>query len=301
MLDELVRRWCLEVDWVAIDRAVIPATAVRAGSLAVVCESMQQALRHELGLTSAAGIADTAVAAGVAAGLVAPSGLLQVLPGYDARFIAPFDPGLLPGLTASARMRIAEHGLTSIGAVAALTPADAETVLGEGWLRTWQAARAEQPRTQGFTSLPRTLTRAMRLTAPVTSGDVQLGAEQLAGQLADRLNQLGAFAKALTVRVMGADQRFRSRGLTLHEGARQRADLAPAARTLAGQLWKFGDAPVRVSVVVSGLTADGPQLSLFELSRAEPRSAAAEAGPLQTLRGLRTLARDAAARRVRAS
>ena len=117
MLDELVRRWCAEVDWVAIDRAVVPASAVKSGSLAAAADAMQRAIRDELGLASAAGIADTEVAANVAAALVAPSGLLQVLPGYDARFLAPLDLRWLPALSAAARERLDDsEGSTTIGA-----------------------------------------------------------------------------------------------------------------------------------------------------------------------------------------
>jgi DNA polymerase-4 len=301
MLDELVRRWCAEVDWVAIDRAVVPASAIKAGPLAAAADAMQRAIRDELGLSSAAGIADTEVAATVAAALVSPSGLLQVLPGYDARFLAPLDLRWLPALSAAARERLDAKGVTTIGELAVLPPHEAEAVIGSGWLPAWQSARAEEPRPLDITTLPRSLTRAMPLAGPVSSEEVQLTAEHLADQLAQRLTQIGAFAHALTVRVMGADQRFRGKGLTLREAVRQRADLAPVARTLASRLWKFGDPPVRVSVVASGLTADGPQLSLFDISRGEQASASRRLADLRTPRSFRALATGSLARRRHAS
>jgi DNA polymerase-4 len=303
MLDELVRRWCAEVDWVSIDRAIIPATAVTSGAIAAAADAMQRAIGDQLGLASAAGIADTEVAASVAAALVAPSGLLQVLPGYDARFLAPLELRWLPSLSAAARERLADRGVTTIGALAGLAPHDVEAAVGAGWAAAWRAARAEDPRALTSTTLPRSLTRAMPLGAPVSSEDVQLAAEHLADQLAQRLTQIGAFAHAVTVRVMGMDQRFRSRALTLRESARTRADLAPVARTLAGRLWKFGDPPARVSVVVSGLTADGPQLSLFELSAGDRAAGVGtrRLDGLRTARSFKALAKGSLARRTRAS
>jgi DNA polymerase-4 len=300
-LDELVRRWCAEVDWVAIDRAVIPASAVRAGSLAAAADAMQRAIRVELGLSSAAGIADTAVAASVAAALVAPSGLLQVLPGYDERFLAPLDLRWLVGLSAAAQDRLAAHDITTIGALAALAPHEAERIIGNGWAPAWRSARAEEPRALASTTLPRSLTRVLPLPAPVGSEDVQLAAEHLADQVSQRLAQIGAFAHAVTVRVMGADQRFRSRGFTLRESTRQRADLAPVARTLAARLWKYGDPPTRVSVVVSGLTADGPQLSLFGVPVHDQATSVRRLDGLRTARSFRALAKGSLARRTRAS
>ncbi|BCS33586.1 hypothetical protein TBR22_A28130 [Luteitalea sp. TBR-22] len=300
MLDELVRRWCTEVDWVSIDRAVIPASAVKSGTPAAAADAMQRAIRQELGLSTAAGLADTEVAASVAAALVAPSGLLQVLPGYDQRFLAPLDLRWLPGLTAAARERLGDRNITTIGAFAALAPHEAEAVIGSGWAAAWRMARAEEPRALASTTLPRSLTRAIALAPPVGSEDVQLAAEHLADQVSQRLAQLGAFAHALTVRVMGADQRFRGRTFTLREAARQRTDLAPVARALAARLWKYGDPPVRVSLVASGLSADGPQLSLFDLST-EPAAALRRHDGLRTARSFRALAKGSLARRSRAS
>ena len=301
VLDELVRRWCSEVDWVSIDRAVVPASAVTSGSLAAAADAIQRAIRGELGLSSAAGLADTEIAATVAASLVAPSGLLQVLPGYDARFLAPLELQWLPGLSAAGRERLVAGGVTSIGDLAGLEPSQAEVLLGAGWQAHWRAARGEDPRPLASTSLPRSLTRASGLTGPVSSEDVQLAAEHLADQLGQRLTQIGAFAHALTVRVMGRDQRFRSRSLTMREAARLRSDLAPVARALAARLWKFGDPPTRISIVASGLNADGPQLSLFDLSHGDQPTTARRLEGLRTARSFRALARGSLVRRSRAS
>lgn len=302
-LDELVRRWCTEVEWVAIDRAVIPGSAIRGGAVTTTAHALRHAIEQELGLRSTIGVADTETAASVAAALVAPAGVLHVLPGYDARFLASLDVQWLPGLSAAARERLRIRGVATIGDLADLLPADAEALLGPGGLAAWRGARGEDPRPRHPTPLPRSLTRALPLTVPVTSDDVQLAAEHLADQVGLRLSQIGAFAHALTVRVMGRDQRFRSRGFTLREATRQRADLVPVARTLAARLWRYGDPPVRVSVVVSGLVADGPQLSLFDLAPADTGRAQARArlDGLRTGRSFRALARGSLTRRPRAS
>jgi hypothetical protein len=93
--------------------------------------------------------------------------------------------------------------------------------------------------------------------------DLQLSVEAVSEQVADRLGQLGLSARTMTVRVVGPDERFRSRSLTLPEAITGRLSLGPVARTLAAQVWKYGSPPRRVSVVAGGLTADGPQLTLF--------------------------------------
>jgi hypothetical protein len=121
------------------------------------------------------------------------------------------------------------------------------------------------------TTVPRSLTRAMPTKDVTSLDDLRVAVESVAERVADRLRQLGLSARTLTVRVVGPDDRFRSRSLTLPEAVAGRLTLGPVARTLAGQLWTYGRLPTRVSVVASGLSADGPQLTLFGASSAEVR------------------------------
>lgn len=265
MLDEEIRRSCLAVAWRSIDEAVITDADLPEGSgpLAVVAETLRVRLRERLALAVAAGIADGEIAASLAARMVAPSGLLQVLPGYDPRVIAPLPVGWLRELPAAAVQRLAARGVTTLGALAALEGADAMTLLGAR-AGEWQLAAAGiQAVASKATRLPRSLTRAAATPAVVSLDDLRVAAEAVAEQVAERLTALGLVARTLTVRVVGADDKFRSRSLTLPEATSTRDGVGPVVRTLAAALWRYGNVPRRVSVVASNLSADGPQLTLF--------------------------------------
>ena len=265
MLDEEVRVACAAVAWRAIDEAVVTEADVRegAGPLAAVAEDIRARVHQRLSLAVAAGVADSEVTARAAARLVAPSGLLQVLPGYDARFLSSLPVESLRDIPTAAVQRLAAIGVSTLGALATLESAAAFTAIGSR-AREWQLAAAGVDHAAvPATRLPRSVTRAMATPAVRSLDDLRLSVEAVAEQVADRLSQLGLCARTVTVRVVGPDDRFRSRSVTLPEAVTGRVDIGPVARTLAAQLWRYGSLPARVSVVAAGLSADGPQLTLF--------------------------------------
>lgn len=264
-LDEEVRRSCDAVAWRAIDEAVVSEEDLRAGlgPLARAADEIRTRVLATLQMSVAGGVADSEVTARLAARLAAPAGLLQVLPGYDRRFLAPFDVDMLRDLPRAAIERLREAGIATLGELAALDPGRAETLIGARALEYQLAAAGVDGTGARATRLPRSLTRAMRTPGITSLDDLRLAVEAVAEQVADRLVQLGVCARTVTVRVVGPDERFRSRSLTLPEAVAGRPAVGPVARTLAAQLWRYGSVPSRVSVVASGLTADGPQLTLF--------------------------------------
>lgn len=288
MLDEEVRRSADGVAWRAIDEAVITEADLPAGSgpLAAVAETLRGRVQERLSLSVAAGIADGEIAARLAARLVAPSGLLQVLPGYDARVIAPLPVSWLSDVPAAACQRLAAHGVHTLGDLAALDAGVAHDLLGPRAAEWQLAAAGIQMVASRATRVPRSLTRAIATPDVASLDELRVAVEAAAEQVADRLASLGLSARTLTVRVMGPDDRFRSRTLSLPQAAHAREAVGPVARTLAAALWRYGNVPRRVSVVASALTAEGPQLTLFG-----PADGQASRGNLRTLHSFRALAR----------
>jgi DNA polymerase-4 len=265
LLDEEVRRSCDAVAWRAIDEAVITDADLRAdgGPLARAADDIRARVCATQRISVAAGLADSEVTARIAARLAAPSGLVQVLPGYDRRFLAPLAIDLLRDLSGAALGRLRHAGVTTLGELAALDPARAESLVGPRVRDVQLAAAGVDGSGARATRVPRSLTRAMRTPAVTSLDDLRMSVEAVAEQVADRLVQSTLCARTITVRVVGPDDRFRSRSLTLPEAISGRLAIGPVARTLAAQLWRYGSLPTRVSVVASNLTADGPQLTLF--------------------------------------
>ena len=76
--------------------AVGPVACQGIGHGRRLAERLQEAVARELGFDVACGLAGSRITAQLASRLSRPRGLLYVLPGYEARLIAPLDVGLLP-------------------------------------------------------------------------------------------------------------------------------------------------------------------------------------------------------------
>src|SRR5436305_13866651 len=84
----------------------------------VVAEAVQTAVRAATSLTCSLGVAPCKVVAKVASDRRKPGGLVVVVPGQEASFLAPFDVRKLPGVGPKAEARTRTAGIETIGDLA---------------------------------------------------------------------------------------------------------------------------------------------------------------------------------------
>ena len=87
-------------------------------------------MARDLGFDASCGVATTRVAARAAARLGAPRGLVQVLPGYDARFLSSLDIEWLEGIGPFEASRLRGAGISTIGALPTCDPRVVAGILG---------------------------------------------------------------------------------------------------------------------------------------------------------------------------
>src|SRR5262245_51092828 len=117
-VDEVLRRESTEIEWLSIDEAVValPSRLRARGALDTV-ERMQHAI-HGLGFDASCGVARSKLVARVAAQLGRPRGLVHVLDGYEARFLAPLKIEMLPGIDLALAGRLRANGIRRLGQMA---------------------------------------------------------------------------------------------------------------------------------------------------------------------------------------
>jgi DNA polymerase-4 len=128
-VDGAIRRHAGRIEWTSIDEAYLdvgggPAHARR------VAEAIQASIQQAFGFDVACGLGTTRTVAAVASSLARPRGLIVVLPGYEARFLAPLPLDRLPDLDVRQSERLRAAGLRTIGDVAALGPAAVSALIG---------------------------------------------------------------------------------------------------------------------------------------------------------------------------
>ena len=130
-----------------LDFAGVAADFARARAVA---EAVQTSVRAATSLSCSLGVSTAKVVARSPPTAASPAGSRSCPPGSEARFLAPFPVRALPGVGPRAEERLAPPGVTTIGALAALSDADLRALL-PGQRRT----RAARPRARDRPARPR--------------------------------------------------------------------------------------------------------------------------------------------------
>jgi DNA polymerase IV len=185
-----------------------------------VAEAVQAAVRGSTSLTCSLGVATCKVVAKVASDRRKPGGLTVVRPGREAAFLAPFDVRLLPGVGPKAEARMRAAGMTTIGALAALSDGELERLLpGKVGRELRDRARGIDPRPfelateRGSIGHEETFERDLTDRGRLHE-ELRRMATRVAGHLADR----GEAARTVTTKVRYTDFSIRSRSSTIPAG-----------------------------------------------------------------------------------
>jgi DNA polymerase-4 len=222
----------------------------------VVAEAVQTAVRAATSLTCSLGVAPCKVVAKVASDARKPGGLVVVVPGQEAAFLAPFEVRRLPGVGPKAEERLRAAGVATVGAFAALTDAELRRLLpGSVGAVLRDRARGIDPR--GLELDTERISISVENTFDRDISDRERLHDELRGmadEVAAALQKRGQTARTVTAKLRYADFSIRSRSTSLAVGiddARQIGDLA--CRLLDRGLRDRPGALRLVGVGVSGL------------------------------------------------
>jgi DNA polymerase-4 len=230
----------------------------------VVAEAVQTAVRGATSLTCSLGVAPCKVVAKVGSDRRKPGGLVVVVPGQEAGFLAPLDVRKLPGVGPKAEARLRPAGVTTVGELAALSDAELRRLLpGSVGVLLRDRARGIDPR--GLEHGTERISISVENTFERDLVEHELLYRELRGMardVAESLQKRGQVARTVTTKLRYADFSIRSRSTSLDVGiddAEQIGDLA--CRLLDRGLRDRPGALRLVGVGVSGL-ADYRQLVL---------------------------------------
>ncbi|MGH3083240.1 MAG: DNA polymerase thumb domain-containing protein, partial [Gaiellaceae bacterium] len=193
-----------------------------------------------------------------------PGGLVVVLSGREAEFLAPFDVRRLPGVGPRSEARLRAAGIETIGSLAALTDHRLRELLpGTVGKLLRDRARGIDPR--GLETQAQRVSISQEETFARDIADVeQLRAElrPMAGALAEHLRNAGETARTVTTKVRYPDFAIRSRSTTLPVGTDDADRIWELACTLLDRA--LADRPGALRLVGVGLSGFEPhrQLSL---------------------------------------
>lgn len=122
------------VEMASIDEAYLDMTGTTRlhGSPMQAADALHAAMKREVGLNCSIGIATARVVAKVCSDQAKPNGMLSILPGMEAAFLAPLEIGRLPGIGQATEARLHAVGIRTLGELAQLTPERLGRSIGAG-------------------------------------------------------------------------------------------------------------------------------------------------------------------------
>jgi DNA polymerase-4 len=224
----------------------------------VVAEAVQTAVRGATSLTCSLGVAPCKVVAKVGSDARKPGGLVVVVPGQEAAFLAPLDVRKLPGVGPKAEERLRNAGVETVGALADLTDAELRRLLpGSVGVMLRERARGIDPR--GLELDAERISISVENTFERDLVERELLHEELRGmarQVAEHLRRNGQVARTVTTKLRYADFSIRSRSTSLDVGIDDAEQIAELACRLLDRGLRDRPGALRlVGVGVSGLAA----------------------------------------------
>jgi DNA polymerase IV len=233
----------------------------------VVAEAVQTAVRAATSLTCSLGVAPCKVVAKIGSDARKPGGLVVVVPGQEAAFLAPLDVRRLPGVGPKAEARLRAADIETIGALATLSDTDLRLLL-PGIVGTILRDRANGIDARGLELTSERISISVENTFERDLVDREQLHDELrtmAGEVAERLQETGQTARTVTTKLRYADFSIRSRSTSLDVGIDDSAQIAELACRLLDRGLRDRPGALRlVGVGVSGL-ASYRQLALDAL------------------------------------
>lgn len=247
------------------DEAYVDLTREEDGDTAPVAaaEAIKDEIQRRLGLDASLGLASTRLAARVASTWARPRGLLVVLPGYEAHFLARQKLSFLPELPTHIDAALEKAGFETLGQVGEANPAALGEMVGQlAAERLQDAARGAGDQPIAVTAPPisvqeEAIIRARRTDREALS-DIVGG---LASRAARRLRPFGLAAGAVTVEVRRADSPSR-RSEQFAAAVSDEETLRDVALALAGPLLDPAESVKAVQVRLTRLGTASGQASL---------------------------------------
>jgi DNA polymerase-4 len=223
-----------------------------------VAEAVQTSVRGATSLTCSLGVAPCKVVAKIGSDARKPGGLVVVVPGQEASFLAPLDVRKLPGVGPKAEERLRAAGIVTVGELAALSDGDLRRLL-PGTVGTVLRDRARGIDPRGLEQGTERISISVENTFERDLVERELLYHELRGmarEVAEHLQKRGQVARTVTTKLRYADFSIRSRSTSLDVGIDDAEQIAAlACRRLDRGLKDRPGALRLVGVGVSGLVA----------------------------------------------
>lgn len=273
------------VEMASVDEAYVDMTGTERllGPPLRAAHSLHETMKAETGLNCSIGIATSKLVAKIASDQAKPNGILSVIPGVEARFLAPLEVRRIPGVGKVTEKNLQAIGIRRIGDLAALDEADLEARFGKwglalagkahgidagGWFDS-EIGEREDPKSISHEHTFNTDTR--------DENQVDATLAHLSEKVARRLREHGLHTRTIQLKLRYSDFTTITRAHSLPAPTQIDIDIVDNARRLLRANWDRRQAIRLIGVQASGFTEEQGQLNLIDGGRSERWRQALEA------------------------
>ena len=268
---QVLKSFSPQVEMASIDEAYMNTTGTERlhGPPFLAAHRLHERVKRETELNCSIGIATSRLIAKVASDQAKPNGILWIVPGREARFLAPLDVRKIPGVGKVTEKNLATLGIRKVGDLAALDESFLTERFGE-----WGLALAGKAKGMdaggwfdgevGEYSDPKSISHEHTFWEDTNDADfLEATLARLSEMVGRRLREHQLFARTIHLKLRYSDFSTITRAHTFDHGTQLDTEIFAQARALLRKNRKPGATIRLLGVNASGLESGEGQLNLL--------------------------------------
>lgn len=272
---EVLQRFTPAVEMASIDEAYLDMTGTERlhGPALHAAHQLHQAMKQSTQLNCSVGIAGARMVAKVASDQAKPNGVLQVLPGCEAAFLAPLDVRRLPGVGKVTEQNLNALGIRKVGDLARLEAEFLEERFGKWGLALAGKSHGEDAggwfdEEIGEGGGPKSISHEHTFNRDTAeAAQLESTLARLSEMVGRRLREAGLYANTLQLKLRYSDFTTVTRAHTLSSPTQVDTEIFEEIRALFRRNWHAGSAVRLLGVHASSFSDDEGQLGLIDSDR----------------------------------
>src|SRR6204780_1978282 len=264
-----------QVEMASIDEAYLDMTGTERlhGPPLKAAHTLHQRMKSETQLNCSVGIGSSRLIAKVSSAQAKPNGVLYIVPGEEAKFLAPLDVREIPGVGKVMESQLHALGIKKVGDLARLDDSELSGRFGKWGLALAGKARGEDAggwfdSEVGADIVAKSISHEHTYnedTADVSQLEAPL--MRLSEMVGRRLREANFYARTIQLKLRYKDFSTITRAHTLPAATQLDGEIFEQARTLFRRNWKAGREVRLLGVQASSFEAQAEQIDLLEGGR----------------------------------